>query len=353
MKLPVLLLGVLATSRLFAAEVRDTTLDKKTRDETLAAALSFIANEYVFPDKTKQLVQAIRERQQHGVYDKITSALKLAETLTHDLRAAAHDVHFAVLYSEAPLPRDPPPDSHPSRETLEHARAEDALDNFGFSKVEIRHGNIGYVRLDRFATARNGGDTAAATMAFVANSDALIFDLRENQGGDPTMVQLLAGYLFDGEPVRLSDIVYRDAGDTEQFPSNAWVPGKRYLDKPVFVLLSSITGSCAEAFAYDLQALKRVTTVGEATVGGAHPVNEHRLSAHLSIMVPYARALNPITHGEWEGKGVQPDVPVAADKALAKATMLAAQRIAQHPRDPRHVELLQRVVKEAEATLRN
>ena len=68
-------------------------------------------------------------------------------------------------------------------------------------------------------------------------------------------------------------------------------------------------------------------------------------------MVPL-RALNPVTHTDWEGKGVQPDVAVAADKALAKATLLAAQRIAQHPRDARHAQLLQRVARDAEATLK-
>jgi hypothetical protein len=39
-------------------------------------------------------------------------------------------------------------------------------------------------------------------MAFIAKTDALIFDLRENDGGDPAMIALSCSYLFD-RPTRL------------------------------------------------------------------------------------------------------------------------------------------------------
>jgi C-terminal processing protease CtpA/Prc len=34
-------------------------------------------------------------------------------------------------------------------------------------------------------------------MASLNQADAIIFDLRENRGGEPTMVALMAAYLFD------------------------------------------------------------------------------------------------------------------------------------------------------------
>jgi hypothetical protein len=350
--LVVLMLLAVTLSPLRAAETSDTPLDKKTREQAIATALSFIDKEYVFPDGARKLVQAIRARQKQGAYDKIESSVALAEALTHDLRAALRDDHLGVMYSRQPLPVEDSPDHGPSPEELERMVGFGRQHNFGFVKAEILEGNIGYVRLDAFAMVAHGGDTATAAMGFIANSDALIFDLRHNHGGDPTMVQLILGYLFDGnEPVHFNDFVMRDTTKTQQFWANGWVPGKRYLGKPVYVLTSDETFSCGEEFAYDLQTQKRGTIVGEHTGGGAHPVAGHRMTEHLEVLVPYARALNPVTHTDWEGKGVQPDVPVAADKALAKALVLAAQRIAQHPRDPRHAELLQRVIKEAEATL--
>jgi C-terminal processing protease CtpA/Prc len=37
---------------------------------------------------------------------------------------------------------------------------------------------------------------------------------------------------------------------------------------------------------------------------------------------------NPVTHGDWEGKGVEPDVKVGAADALATAEKLAADKLA-------------------------
>ena len=41
--------------------------------------------------------------------------------------------------------------------------------------------------------------------------------------------------------------------------------------------------------------------VGETTGDGAHPVRGHRISEHFGIGVPFARAINPITHTEVIG----------------------------------------------------
>jgi hypothetical protein len=49
----------------------------------------------------------------------------------------------------------------------------------------------------------------------------------------------------------------------------------------------------------------------------------HRIDEHFMIGVPFARAINPITHTNWEGVGVKPDIVVPANDALTTAqTML-------------------------------
>ena len=90
----------------------------------------------------------------------------------------------------------------------------------------------------------------------------------------------------------------------------------------MYVLTSAHTFSGGEEFTYDLKAQKRATIVGETTGGGAHPVSGHRIDEHFIIGVPFARAINPITHTNWEGVGVEPDVKVAAGDALATAQRL-------------------------------
>ncbi len=54
-----------------------------------------------------------------------------------------------------------------------------------------------------------------------------------------------------------------------------------------------------------------------------------RLDDHFAIGVPFARAINPVTKTDWEGKGIQPDVKVAADEALETAKKLAADKLAR------------------------
>ena len=106
-----------------------------------------------------------------------------------------------------------------------------------------------------------------------------------------------------------------------------WVPGRRFgANKPVYVLISKETFSAAEAFAYDLQALKRATVVGEPSGGGAHPFVYRRLSEHYVLSLPEARSINPVTGKDWQGVGVIPDVRVTADLALEEALRLAGVR---------------------------
>ncbi|HYJ86762.1 MAG TPA: S41 family peptidase [Pyrinomonadaceae bacterium] len=79
--------------------------------------------------------------------------------------------------------------------------------NFGFEKVERLNGNIGYMELDGFVTSELGAETAIAAMQFLANTDALIIDLRYNGGGVPGTAQLIISYLFSETPVHYHSIV--------------------------------------------------------------------------------------------------------------------------------------------------
>lgn len=136
------------------------------------------------------------------------------------------------------------------------------------------------------------------------------------------MVAYVSSYLFDRR-THLNDLYTRSTGETRAFWTRDRVPGRRFGGaRPVYVLTSARTFSGAEEFAYNLQALKRATLVGEVTGGGAHPVRGRRIDAHFLIGVPFARAVNPVTRTNWEGVGVAPDVRVPAGEALARAQSL-------------------------------
>lgn len=102
--------------------------------------------------------------------------------------------------------------------------------------------------------------------------------------------------------------------------------------KPVYVLFDKATFSAAEDFVYALQALKRVTVIGETTKGGAHNGRGFKLDDHFFASIPHRVSNNPVTHTDWEGTGITPDVAVAAADALPTAQALAAKAIASAPK---------------------
>ena len=141
------------------------------------------------------------------------------------------------------------------------------------------------------------------------------------------MVAWISSYLF-GERTHLNDLYERKTQqDDRVLDADPTCRARSSSGKPVYVLTSKRTFSGAEEFTYDLKNLKRATIVGETTGGGAHPTAPLRVDDHFVIGVPFARAINPITKTDWEGKGVEPDVKVAADKALETAKKLAAEKL--------------------------
>jgi C-terminal processing protease CtpA/Prc len=295
------------------------------------------------------------ERQQRKEYDGISSAKEFAKTLTDHLQEVSHDKHLRVFYSYEALPDMK--ESKPSPEEQEKQRRFGQFINFGFEKVERLSGNVGYLDFRGFIPPEDGGDTAAAAMNFLANTSALIIDLRQNGGGHPAMVAFISSYLFDAEPVHLNDIYWRPDNSTHQWWTLPHVPGKRYGNKPVFVLTSHETFSAAEEFAYNLKNLKRATLVGETTGGGAHPGGAHRVSEHFMTGVPSGRAINPISGTNWEGTGVKPDMEVPKELALKTAHRVALQKVLEtNPNAPFADELkkaLETVQKELEEMKRN
>jgi retinol-binding protein 3 len=299
------------------------TLDAATRTEVINTAIADLNEFYVSPDVATQMSNAIRARQQRGEYNSITDGDAFAMKLTGDLRDVSHDKHLRVDFSPVPIP---PETSGPDPKAEAEYRKQMEQMNCGFDKLEILPGNIGYVKFDFFADPGVCGPTVIAAMNFLSNTDALIFDLRENGGGDPEMVTYICSYLFD-QPTHLNDLWTRKGNSTHQFWTLPYVSGKRLATQPAYVLTAHRTFSGGEEFTYDLQQTKRATIVGEVTGGGAHPVSGHRIDDHFEIGVPFATAINPVTHTSWEGTGVTPDVKVPAADALSTAQKLATEKL--------------------------
>jgi hypothetical protein len=299
-------------------------IDVATRARVIDGAIAQLNESYVFPETAKKMADAVKAKQKKGEYDSITDGGAFAKMLTENFQEVSHDKHLNVDFSPAPMPKrsEGPPDAD---DRARHRKDMERM-NCGFDKVEILSGNVGYLKFNFFADPEVCGPTAVAAMNFLANVDAIIFDLRENGGGDPKMIAFISTYLFS-EPTHLNDLWERKGDSTHQYWTLPYVPGKRLDGKPAYVLTSKETFSGAEEFSYNLKNLKRATIIGETTGGGAHPVSGHRIDDHFMIGVPFARAINPISKTNWEGTGVEPDVKVPAADALTTAQKLVAEKL--------------------------
>mgnify|MGYP001086385899 FL=1 len=137
------------------------------------------------------------------------------------------------------------------------------------------------------------------------------------------MISLISSYFLGTEPVRLSEIYWRDDDTTNQYWTLPYVPGATLEDKPLYLLVSKETFSGGEGFAYDMQARKRGIIIGEQTDGGAHPGASYRLNDHFEVFIPIGYLTHPITKRDWEGIGVTPDIETAPEKALRVAHQMA------------------------------
>ena len=314
-------------------EQPDLTIDAATRTRVIDGVLKRLNDSYVFPEVAKKMEQSIRERVSKKEYDQVTSAKEFASKLTNDLQAVSNDKHLRVRYSNRAIP-ERGPRREPTAEEREENKRELTWMNHGFSKVERLPGNIGYVEFRNFLDPDLGAETVAAAMNFVNGTDALIFDMRGNGGGDPAMVALVCSYLFGPEPVHLNDLYWREGNRTDEFWTKKEVLGKRYLNRDVYVLTSNRTFSGAEEFTYNLKNLKRATIIGETTGGGAHPGGGFRIIENFGMFVPTGRAISPITKTNWEGTGVTPDVAVPADQALLTAQIMALKKLVTTTQNP-------------------
>jgi len=296
-----------------------------TNSEIIEAALARLTAEYIDEDKARQAASFVQGRLATGTYEAL-SGKALCEVVTTDLQHITDDKHLRLLWSDEPQELDEGEEDEDFFAEL--ARSE----NQGIRRVERLKGDVGYIETTLVAEPADAATMISAAMTLVANTKALILDLRENRGGSTYGMAYWCSYLFpEGESVHLTDVYRRTTGETQQFWTLPYVPGARYLDRPVYLLTGPVTFSGAEDLAYNLKVRGRALLVGETTRGGAHPTGYYPLTEHISATVPYARSINPVTGGDWEGVGIAADIPVPAGEAFDVAYQHALEYTPPRP----------------------
>jgi hypothetical protein len=314
----------------------DKIIDDQMQAEVIDRVSKALNEVYVFPNVAKEMEKYLHKQYGEVKYKDLTSLNQFCQKLTQDLQEISKDKHLGVRFLTdemiAKFEGDTLTDEGKKRELEERRR-----DNFCFKEIKLLEGNVGYIDFRCFSEAADAGPTAIAAMNFLAHADAIIFDLRQNGGGSPSMIQLISSYLFK-EPTHLNSFYIRKSDSIQQFWTQAYVEGPRLTDVDVYVLTSSYTFSGAEEFTYNLKNLKRGTIIGETTGGGAHPI-DYKIFHHLNVgmSLPFGRAINPITGTNWEGTGITPDIEVPQEKALDVAHLKALEKLLEKAKDPQRL----------------
>ncbi|HYY94300.1 MAG TPA: S41 family peptidase [Pyrinomonadaceae bacterium] len=182
--------------------------------------------------------------------------------------------------------------------------------------------NIGYIAINDF-DGKEINQAFEAKFDAIAQTSALIIDLRNNGGGSGSVAYRILATLADRPfaifQIRSKDYIgyFRSSGGyapswyvQNTVPAGEWPPdGKRLYNRPVVVLTSAATGSSAEDFVVAFDFMKRGEIIGEPTGGSSGQPFYFTLPGGGSARVCTIRDRYPDGR-EFIGLGVQPHVTV-------------------------------------------
>jgi hypothetical protein len=340
-----------------------TAADRSAIVERLATA---IEEGYVLEEKGRDLAAQLRRMGDGGRFTE-DDPKELADELQRALRDMSGDVHFRVSFGgmagaiggpqrrvvrvpagepETPadggrrivrVPSGEPetPAGGPVRivgeadgeempeamSDLFRQMAERYPDNY---RAEILAGNVGLLEIDILFPPH---DRLAAAMTALADTDALILDIRSCPGGTGMTTRPLESVFF-ADSTELVTIALRGQEPRPIMSTDDTPGGVKYLDKPVYILTSKATGSGCEGVAWCLKYHDKAVLVGETTAGAGHGITSisdlgHNLSATIPNMLP----MHPRFEGGWETIGVPPDVTIGSRSAAGEAHLMALRAI--------------------------
>jgi len=287
------------------------------KNELVTEIINKLDSNYVDISTTKQLTDFLAKKR--NSYSNIPK--KLASQITKDLLSISKDKHLVVTYD--PKTYDQMINPKKQNETTNPWLIEE-MNNYGLPEVKYLKGRIGYLNITTFFSGDEARNTAVAALNYLSNSEAIIIDVRNNGGGSSYTLKLILSYFFNADTI-LSASYWRPTNATTTTKAEIYLPGKRLIDIPLFILTSSRSFSAAEAFAQIIKDHKRGVIIGESTGGGSHSGNNIALKDGFYMYMSKGKPALPLT--DWEGVGVIPDFEIAQELALPKAHKMALDSI--------------------------
>jgi carboxyl-terminal processing protease len=195
---------------------------------------------------------------------------------------------------------------------------------------------ICYVRIKTFLVEKNNEMYSAidSIFNFLQNSDACIFDIRNNGGGYSYLRDAIASRIIANE-IQYAYEQYRDGPNATDLTERKVLelkPGisEKYR-KPIALLVNKLSGSASEYLTLQLKLAGNVVIIGDTTSGTLSHIEQKRLPNGWRYNLPVSKVttLDGIC---LEGIGISPDIRVAQtgtskDTAFFKALeILSGQR---------------------------
>lgn len=168
---------------------------------------------------------------------------------------------------------------------------------------EMLDGSIGYIYISEFDTVTEDQFKEAVDELVADGAVGIIFDLRDNPGGQLDTVVAMADYVLpEGTIVTVEDA----SGDVDEYTSD----DENQLDLPMVCIINGNSASASEVFVGALKDYGVATVVGETSFGKGIVQSLWQLSDGSGIKFTTAVYYTP-SGFSLHGVGITPDVEVS------------------------------------------
>ena len=157
----------------------------------------------------------------------------------------------------------------------------------------------------------------------IADKKGLIFDMRQNTGGDPALATKVASYFTD-KPVYIGFERFKTGpapNDFSDSPLDLQPASSDYkFLKPVAILTDRYVYSASTTFLYSVDPLENIVTIGQKSGGGSGSVADGYLANGWKWSLSVSEFID--ADGRHLDDGVEADIPVIFDISSGKDELI-------------------------------
>lgn len=296
-------------------ESLNDTLSKENIGESIENIILLLDQEYIYPEKSLLVEEALRRELANKAFDEISDWYSFIRSLNGIIRGASGDMYLDIVETNPAFILGKSQNISPLN----------IQNSYGIDDVYLLSGNVGYMRMNYFYQSSNAKNEIFRGLKELSKVDALIIDLRDTESDSIPLAQYFMSF-FIKEGTILSEILYDKQNKRKRLRAFENSGNDKFKHNfPIYILTSSSLSSSGEFFSYTLKHLKKAIIVGEETMGVAYVLKSQKINNYISLNMPIAIPLNPITKTNWAEVGVIPDLDVAANLSLDAAHKMAKQ----------------------------